>query len=67
LLNEFLKEHRKVELQETTITQIRSTVAKQDAIISQQQTEIRSLASQLQKVSNEIELIKSAPRVVVNR
>jgi hypothetical protein len=30
LLNEFLKEHRKVETQEATIAQIRSTVAKQD-------------------------------------
>jgi hypothetical protein len=29
LLNEFLKEHRKVEKQETTISQLRSTVAQQ--------------------------------------
>jgi hypothetical protein len=46
LLNEFLKEHRKVE---------------------EQQKEIEALASQLQKVRNEIELIKPAPRVVVNQ
>jgi Chaperone of endosialidase len=53
LLNEFLKEHRKVERQEATI--------------AQQQTEIRALESQMQKVSNELELIKPAPRVVANR
>jgi hypothetical protein len=29
LLNEFLKEHRKVEEQEATITQLKSTVAQQ--------------------------------------
>jgi hypothetical protein len=29
LLNEFLKEHRKVEQQEATITQLKSTVAQQ--------------------------------------
>jgi hypothetical protein len=46
LLNEFLKEHRKVEEQgrreqeqEATITQVKSTVAKQEATIAQQQKE----------------------------
>src|SRR5205814_7102411 len=44
LLNEFLKEHRKVEQQgckiegqEATIAQLKSTVAKQEATIAQQQ------------------------------
>ena len=32
LLNEFLKEHRKVEKQEATISQLRSMVAKQEAV-----------------------------------
>jgi uncharacterized coiled-coil protein SlyX len=66
LLNEFLKEHRKVEEQEATITQLKAADTKQEATIAQQQTEIHALASQVQKVSNEIELIKPAPRVVVN-
>jgi len=35
LLNEFLKEHRKVEQQEATITQLNSTVANQEATIAQ--------------------------------
>ena len=37
LLNEFLKEHRKVEEQEASITHVKSTVAKQEATIAQQQ------------------------------
>jgi hypothetical protein len=59
LLNEFLKEHRKMEEQGRRME-------KQDRTIAQQETEIRALATQLQKVSNEIELIKAAPRVVTN-
>jgi hypothetical protein len=52
LLNEFLKEHRKVEEQGHTI--------------AEQQTEIRALAAQLQRVSTEIKLLKATPRVVDN-
>ncbi len=69
LLNEFLKEHRKVEEQGRRMEE-------QDHTIAHQETEIRALASQLQKVSNELELIKfatgrirsggPAPRVVTN-
>jgi septal ring factor EnvC (AmiA/AmiB activator) len=84
LLNEFLKEHRKVEEQEATISQVKSTVAKQDAtiaqqqkgfqsIIAQQQKEIKALtvslkeqASQIEKVSAQLEVGKPAPQLVVN-
>jgi hypothetical protein len=37
LLNEFLKEHRKVQEQDATIAQVKSTAAKQEATIAQQQ------------------------------
>src|SRR5882757_11356405 len=37
LLNEFLKEHRKVEQQEASITELKSTTAKQEALIAKQQ------------------------------
>ena len=37
LLNEFLKEHHKVEEQEAGMRQLKSTVSKQEAIIAQQQ------------------------------
>ena len=62
LLNEFLKEHRKVEQQEATITQIKSNAERQEAIIAEQQQEIKALsaslkeqASQIQKVSAQLE------------
>ncbi|PYK95318.1 MAG: hypothetical protein DME36_02345 [Verrucomicrobia bacterium] len=77
LLNEFLKEHRKVEEQEATITQVKSTVAKQEATIAQQQKnfqstiaqqqkEIDALTTGLQKVSDELVLSKPAPQMVLN-
>ena len=60
LLNEFLKEHRKVQQQEATITQIKSNAERQEAIIAEQQQEIKALtaslkeqASQIQKVSGQ--------------
>ena len=54
LLNEFLKEHRKVQDQEETITHVKSTVAKQEAIIAQQQKEIdgRHCKSQRAGIAN---------------
>ena len=84
LLNEFLKEHRKVQEQEAMITQVKSTVAKQEATIAQQQKdfhstvaqqqkEIKALtasfkeqASQIQKVSAQLEVSKPAPQMVLN-
>jgi hypothetical protein len=52
LLNEFLKEHRKVE--------------EQQAMIAQQQKQIEALAAGLQKVSAQVEMSKSAPQLVAN-
>jgi predicted ribosome quality control (RQC) complex YloA/Tae2 family protein len=77
LLNEFLKEHRKVQelksTQEATSTQLKSMLAKQEATIALQQREIKALtaslkkqASQIQKVSAQVELRKSAPQMVLN-
>jgi hypothetical protein len=73
LLNEFLKEHRKVEEQDTIIAQLKSTVAKQEAAIALQQKGIQTLtatvkeqAVQIQKVSAHLEVNKPAPRVVNN-
>jgi uncharacterized coiled-coil protein SlyX len=66
LLNEFLKEHRKVEQQEATITQVKSTAAKQEATIVRQQKQIEALAMGLQKVSAQLEASKPAPQVVNN-
>jgi hypothetical protein len=77
LLNEFLKEHRKVEEHEATITQVKSTVAKQEAKIAQQQKDFQSkfaeqekqlkaLTSGMEKVSAQLEVTRPAPRTVVN-
>jgi hypothetical protein len=52
LLNEFLKEHRKVE--------------EQGAIIAKQQKQIEALTAGLQKVSAQLEASKPAPQVVNN-
>ena len=70
LLNEFLKEHR-------TVQDLKSTVAKQEATIAQQQTsfqsklaeqekQIEALSAGLQKVSPQLEAGKPAPQVVNN-
>jgi len=66
LLNEFLKEHRKVEQQEAIITQVKSTSAKQEATIAKQQKQIEALTMGLQKVTDQLELSKPAPRTVSN-
>jgi len=66
LLNEFLKEHKKVEQQQTVISQLESTVAKQEATATRQQKEIEVLTAGLQKVSTQLELSKAAPQTVLN-
>ena len=77
LLNEFLKEHRNVQRLEATstqqeievkaLTQLKSTVAKQEAVIAQQQKQIEALTAGLQKVSAQLELSKTAPQTVLNK
>ena len=74
LLNEFLKEHRKVEEQEATITQLKSAVAKQEATIAQQQkgmeiltASLKEQASQIRKVSAQLELSKAVSQLVSNQ
>lgn len=60
LLNEFLKEHRKVQ-------ELESSVAKQEAAIAQQQREIKTLTAGLQKVSARLEVSEPAPQTVSQR
>jgi hypothetical protein len=61
LLNEFLKEHRTVQQQEATIAQLnkdfRTTVTQLTARLDEQ-------ASQIQKVSAQLEVSRPAPQVV---
>jgi hypothetical protein len=73
LLNEFLKEHKKVEEQQTNITQLNSRLASQAAIIVQQQkgmevltAQLKEQTAQIQKVSAQLELNNSAARTVAS-
>ena len=66
LLNEFLKEHEKVGQQQAAISQLQSTVAKQEANTARQQKQIDALTAGLQKVSAQLEASKPAPQVVNN-
>jgi trimeric autotransporter adhesin len=70
LLNEFLKEHKKVEEQQATITELKSTVAKQEkafeATIAQLAARLKEQDSKIQKVSDQVEASKTAPQVVLN-
>jgi hypothetical protein len=59
LLNEFLKEHRKVETQDKKVQQLETTVARLEATLKQQ-------AAQIQKVNEKVELAKPATRMATN-
>jgi hypothetical protein len=60
LLNEFLKEHKKVEEQQANIAELKSTVGVLTAQLKEQ-------AAQIQKVSAQLEVNKPAPQVVANK
>jgi hypothetical protein len=64
LLNEFLKEHRKVEKQEATITRLEQDFQSR---LADQQKQIQALAAGLQKVSAQLEASRQSPRVADNR
>jgi hypothetical protein len=73
LLNEFLKEHKKAEEQQTTIGQLKSNAAKQNATISELKKDLQTVVarlkdqdSKIQKVSDEMELSRSAPQMVLS-
>ena len=70
LLNEFLKEHRRVEKLEATVMQQQKG---SQAATAEQQREIRALtarleqqALQIQKVSAQLEAKKSSPQIDLN-
>jgi len=60
LLNEFLKEHKKVQEQQASISQLKSEMQTRVAQLKEQ-------AAQIQKVSAALEVNKPAPQVVANR
>lgn len=60
LLNEFLKEHNKVE-------QLQNTVAQQQKGMEVLTAQLKEQAQQIQKVSAQLQVNKPAPQVVVNK
>ena len=60
LLNEFLKEHRKVE-------ELSSIVAEQRKEVNALAAAVKEEAAQVQKVSAQVELSKTEPQMVVNK
>ena len=56
LLNEFLKEHRKVQEQEATIAQLQSRM---DALVAH----VEQQDSKIERVSDQVEMSKAAPQV----
>ena len=81
LVNEFLKEHCKVEAQdrkmdaqgrkiteqEATIAELKSTIVRQQEAMEVVTAQLKEQAAQIQKVSAQIEMNKAAPEVVANQ
>src|SRR5262245_59216209 len=63
LLNEFLKEHRKVEELQTTVAEQQMSFASK---LAGQQKQIEALTAGLQKVSAQLEVSKTTPQTVLN-
>ena len=70
LLNEFLKEHKKVEQQQATIAELKSTAAQQqkgfESELAKQEEQIDALTAGLQKVSAQLEGRKHSPQIALN-
>ncbi len=68
-----LKEHKKVEIQQATIGQLKSDAAKQEVTITELKKEMQTVVarikeedSKIQKVSAQVGISKPTPRVVTN-
>jgi uncharacterized coiled-coil protein SlyX len=66
LLNEFLKEHQQVVEQQATIAELKSTVAQQQKGMDVLTAQLKEQATQIQKVSAQIEMSRPVPKVVLN-
>ena len=64
LLNEFLKEYRKVEQQQLTIGELKSTVARQQKGMERLTARVEEQVSQIQKVSAQLEILKNATQTI---
>ena len=67
LLNEFLKEHKKVEEQQATVAELKSMVAQQQKGMEVLTAQLKEQAARIQKVSSQIEPSKPETKVVANK
>jgi endosialidase-like protein len=73
LLNEFLKEHRKVEAQqnkiekqEAIITELKSVTVSQWRAMEILTAQVKTQAAQIRKVTAQVEMSSSTPKMVLN-
>jgi hypothetical protein len=73
LLNEFLKAHRKIEEQQAMIERLRSNASNQETTMSELKSamevviaQLNEQASQIQKLSAQVQTSKVAPQIVAN-
>ena len=66
LLNEFLKEHKKVEDQQATIVELKSTVAQQQKRMEVLTADLKEQAAQIRKVSAQVQMTKPAAKVALS-
>jgi hypothetical protein len=70
LLNEFLKEHKKVQEQQATITELKcdfqTVYARQQKEIEILSAQIKEQSAEIQRVSAKVEISQPAPKVVLN-
>ena len=66
LLNEFLKEHRKVDEQAATIAKVQATNSEQQKEIEALRSALKAQAAQIQKVSDQLNTQAPPPRVVAD-
>jgi trimeric autotransporter adhesin len=67
LLNEFLKEHKKVEEQQAKIDNQQATITELKNEVQTVVAQLKEQAAQIQKVSAQLETSKPAPKVVANK
>jgi hypothetical protein len=66
LLNEFLKEHKKVEEQQATIAELKSTVAQQQKEIESVVAGFQEQDAKIQRVNDQLRIGQRAPQMIVN-
>ena len=66
LLNEFLKEHRKAAEEHRKVEEQGRTIQELKGLVTNQQKQIEKLTAGLQRVSDEVELVKPVSKAVAS-